>query len=115
MSVLSSDVSSSDLSRHFTYASGLSSFQIHPRAIVISITLGGGGPIVRVDSPYRHSGFAFSSERIHSASQKRHLIHYFQRTIKPLKSRNTNLNPYINTRARLWIRSEEHTSELQSL
>src|SRR3546814_15629485 len=75
-------------------SSDLSSFQIHPRAIVISITLGGGGPIVRVDSPYRHSGFAFSSERIHRASQKRQLIHYFQRTIKPLKSRNTTLNPY---------------------
>src|SRR3546814_2769910 len=69
----------------------------------LPISLGGGGPIVRVDSPYRHSGFAFSSERIHRASQKRQLIHYFQRTIKPLKSRNTTLNPYINTRARLWI------------
>src|SRR3546814_3413595 len=53
-----------------------------PISIVISIMLGGGGPIVRVDSPYRHSGFAFSSERIHRASQKRQLIHYFQRDRK---------------------------------
>src|SRR3546814_12708476 len=103
MSVLSSDVSSSDLSRHFTNASGLSSFQIHPRAIVISITLGGGGPLVRVDSPYRHSGFAFSSERIHRASQQRQLIPYFQRTIKPIKSRNTTLTPYNNPMAYLCI------------
>src|SRR3546814_7641183 len=53
---------------HFTYASGLSSFQIHRRAIVISITLERGREglalsslwirlFVTLDSLFRQSGF----------------------------------------------------------
>src|SRR3546814_12960304 len=107
----SSDVCSSDLS---LTPQLLSSFHIRKRIIVIS------------DSPpryrhfdyalrgraYRQSGFTLSSLWIRFFVRadsprvtKAQLIHYFQRTIKPLKSRNTTLNPYINTRARL--RSEE--------
>src|SRR3546814_18690362 len=56
------------------------------------------GAIVIVDSPFRHSGFAFSSERIHPTANLAQKTEDFRVFTSVADSRNTYINTYFNTR-----------------